>query len=233
MPGTMFTEMVSPHSDSTGKWYTLPLSFVIHTAILAVAIAVPLIATDVLPSPPRTLLAYMMVEVPNVPPPAAPAKRTSPPTAQVNSDAAPLEAPQGVRVESGVIADHEPIGTDTLDNIFHGVGIPGVTIEQPPIAAPLPEPVRPGGIIKPPTRIRDVKPIYPYLARAAKVEGIVIIEAMIGVGGQVENARVIRSVPLLDEAALAAVRLWEYTPTLLNGRATPVIMTVTVQFKLN
>ena len=60
-----------------------------------------------------------------------------------------------------------------------------------------------------------------------------IIEATIGVDGRVVNARILRSVPLLDDAALDAVRQWEYTPTLLNGVPVPVIMTVTVQFTLS
>lgn len=78
----------------------------------------------------------------------------------------------------------------------------------------------------------NAQPVYPSVAKMVKVQGVVIIEAIIGVEGNVENARVIRSIPLLDEAALDAVRSWAYTPTLLNGRPTPAIMTVTVQFKL-
>lgn len=61
---------------------------------------------------------------------------------------------------------------------------------------------------------------------------MVILEAIVGADGKVTAARVLRSNPLLDHAALAAVKEWEYTPTLLNGRPTPVIMTVTVQFTL-
>ena len=64
------------------------------------------------------------------------------------------------------------------------------------------------------------------------MQGVVIIEAVIGADGRVEQARVLRSRPLLDEAALAAVRAWKYTPTLLNNRPTPIVMTVTVQFSL-
>jgi len=64
------------------------------------------------------------------------------------------------------------------------------------------------------------------------VQGIVIIEATIGPNGSVQDARVLRSIPLLDQSALDAVRQWQYTPTLLNGVAVPVIMTVTVQFTL-
>ncbi len=75
--------------------------------------------------------------------------------------------------------------------------------------------------------------MYPEIARRNGVKGIVIIEAIIGVDGRVDNARVLKSVPLLDAAALEAVRAWTYSPTLLNGRPTAVIMTVTVLFNLN
>ena len=92
--------------------------------------------------------------------------------------------------------------------------------------------MRVGGDIKEPKKIRDVRPAYPDVARAARVQGIVIIEATIDTAGQVEEARILRSVPLLDEAALAAVRQWLFTPTLLNGVPVPVVMTLTVNFKL-
>jgi protein TonB len=77
-----------------------------------------------------------------------------------------------------------------------------------------------------------VAPEYPQVARINRVEGIVVIEAIIGSDGRVTNARVLKSTPFLDSAALAAVREWEYTPTLLNGRPTAVIMAVTVRFAL-
>jgi protein TonB len=67
---------------------------------------------------------------------------------------------------------------------------------------------------------------------SAHVQGVVIIEATIGSDGRVQNARVLRSIPLLDEAALDAVKQWRYEPTLQNGVPVPVIMTVTVQFTL-
>ena len=93
--------------------------------------------------------------------------------------------------------------------------------------------VRIGGNIKEPRKLRDVRPVYPEIARAAGVQGVVIIEAPIDAAGAVETARVLRSVPLLDEAALDAVRQWLFTPTLLNGVPTPVVMTLTVSFKLD
>ena len=68
---------------------------------------------------------------------------------------------------------------------------------------------------------------------SARVQGLLIIEATIGITGKVEDAKILRSIPLLDAAALDAVRQWEYSPALLNGTPVPVIMTVTVQFTLN
>ena len=77
-----------------------------------------------------------------------------------------------------------------------------------------------------------MRPQYPAIAQSARVQGIVIIEATIGPNGKVHDAKVLRSIPLLDNAALDAVRQWVFTPTLLNGVPVPVIMTVTVQFTL-
>jgi TonB family protein len=90
--------------------------------------------------------------------------------------------------------------------------------------------VRPGGRIMPPVKIKDVKPVYPAIAQAAGVTGSVTIEATIGTDGKVVDATVVRSIPLLDQAALDAVRQWEYMPTMLNGSPVPVLMTVTVNF---
>lgn len=93
-------------------------------------------------------------------------------------------------------------------------------------------PVRVGGNIPVPTKVKDVKPVYPAEAQAARVQGVVIIEALIGVDGKVQNARVLRSIPLLNDAALDAVSQWAFTPTVVNGVPMPVIMTVTVNFTL-
>jgi protein TonB len=95
------------------------------------------------------------------------------------------------------------------------------------------QPVRVGGQIKAPTQITKVQPVYPPIALNARVQGIVILEATIGVDGRVIDAKVLRSIPLLDQAAIDAVRQWAYTPTMLNGAPVPVIMTVTVTFNLS
>ena len=90
--------------------------------------------------------------------------------------------------------------------------------------------VRPGGRIMPPRKIKDVQPVYPALAQSARVGGEVTIEATIGADGKVIDATVVRSIPLLDQAALDAVRQWEYLPTILNGVPVPVLVTVTINF---
>jgi TonB family protein len=94
------------------------------------------------------------------------------------------------------------------------------------------QPVRVGGPVRPPTKIKDVRPAYPPIAQSARVQGVVILETIIGPDGRVQEAKVLRSIPMLDAAALEAVRQWEFTPTLLNGVPVPVIMTVTVNFTL-
>lgn len=91
-------------------------------------------------------------------------------------------------------------------------------------------PVRVGGKIKAPTKIKDVKPVYPAIAQSAHIGGAVIIEATIGPDGKVIDAKVLRSVPMLDQAALDAVRQWEYIPMLLNGVPVPVVVTITIAF---
>ncbi len=98
--------------------------------------------------------------------------------------------------------------------------------------APALTPVRVGGNIKPPTKTKHVAPMYPPIAQSSRVQGVVILETTIGPRGRVSGVRVLRSIPLLDQAAVDAVKQWEYTPTLLNGVGVPVIMTVTVNFAL-
>jgi protein TonB len=92
--------------------------------------------------------------------------------------------------------------------------------------------VRVGGNIGLPAKTHQVNPVYPPQARDARVQGIVILDARIGEDGRVTKARVLRSIPELDQAALDAVAQWEFTPTLLNGKPIPVVMTVTVNFSM-
>lgn len=91
-------------------------------------------------------------------------------------------------------------------------------------------PVRVGGNIRTPMKVEDAQPVIPDVARAAGLKGVVILEIIIGVDGRVSEAKVLRSVAELNDAALETVKKWRYEPTLLNGVPVPVIMTVTVNF---
>jgi protein TonB len=102
-----------------------------------------------------------------------------------------------------------------------------------PDAPAPPAPVRVGGDIKEPRKIKNVPPEYPEKARRAGVEGVVVLECLISQAGRVVDVKVLRSLPLLDDPAVTAVKQWVYTPTLVGGAAVPVIMTVTVKFGLH
>jgi protein TonB len=154
----------------------------------------------------------------------------------VNSTAAPLTAPESIVPERFDIADRVEAGAATV--VGSPAGDPGGLLgEPPPPPAPKAPPVLPpqriGGDVRPPQKVHHVAPTYPAIAQAARVSGTVIIEALIAEDGSVRDAKVLRSVALLDASAIDAVRQWRFTPTLLNGVPVQVIMTVTVTFNLN
>jgi TonB family protein len=109
---------------------------------------------------------------------------------------------------------------------------PALARPGPPPAASQSGPLRVGGAIKPPTRLVNVNPDYPEDAKAAGVQGVVILQIIVGEDGTVTDARVVRSIPELDRAAIDAVRQWQYEPTLLNGVPVEVELTVTINFTL-
>ena len=110
-------------------------------------------------------------------------------------------------------------------------GMPVAPSSGSPSAYPPPSaPVRVGGNIVPPRRVVDAAPVMPDVALQAGIKGVVILEIIIGPDGTVTDAKVLRSIPLLDQAAIDAARQWRYEPTLLNGAPVPVIMTATVNF---
>ena len=154
----------------------------------------------------------------------------------VNPQAAPVEAPTEIKPETGSSrATGTPSAASKAASSAASRAASSAAskrrrrrLHRPPPPAP----VRVGGNIKPPTKVKDVRPVYPPIAQSARVQGVVIIEATIGPNGTVQEAKVLRSIPLLDAAALDAVRQWQFTPTLLNGVPVPVIMTVTVNFTL-
>lgn len=231
----MFADVVSPSVKVGSKtWGTVPFSALVHVLVIGAMVIIPLMANDVLPTPPQ-FFSYVTV-VPPPPPPPPPPPRIAASAQQPavdNSNVAPTEAPPVIAPESGIEPGFEKAtipgdgGLGTVPGTVE-LGLPEALPPTPPPVAP----VRVGGNIKPPAKIKDASPQYPAIAQSARVQGIVIIEAVIGADGRVQDARILRSIPLLDDAALDAVRQWEYTPTLLNGLPVPVVMTVTVNFRL-
>lgn len=109
----------------------------------------------------------------------------------------------------------------------------GLTTATGAGAAQEPAPVRVGGLIKPPARVKVVNPTYPPAARQSRTQGVVILEVVIGADGKVKSTKVIKSMPLLDTSATEAVKQWEYKPLLVEGKPTAVIMTIPVNYKLD
>jgi periplasmic protein TonB len=177
--------------------------------------------------------------------PSTPATLQSVGEGMIQSAAAALSqwqytAPADGPISFNVAFNFQP-GTETMSTQDSrtpgsaGAGISALSSPSPP-APPWPAAagaVRVGGAVKAPTQTRRVNPVYPPEAQTARIQGVVIMEAIIGEDGRVRDTRVLRSIPALDQAALDAVRQWEYTPTLLNGMAVPIVMTVTVQFTLS
>lgn len=239
MPQDIFRDVTRPPAGlGSQAWYTVPLSILTHAAIVAILVLVPLVATDVVPMPSPGMIVMAAPPPPEPPPP--PAARPSPsapsqPAAPSNPLAAPTSAGDKIAEERpvpealpGVPRAEGGFGAPTgvIGGLSDTVAIPA----PPPVAEP--KAVRAGGVVKYPEKIRDVRPIYPAIAVQARVEGRVIIEAVIGVDGRVKDARILRSIALLDRAALEAVNQWVFSPTTLNGIPVPVIITVTVDFKL-
>jgi periplasmic protein TonB len=213
----------------------LPLSIAAHALGGAAILIIPLAAEVELPAPMRPSIEMMEI-VPAPLPPEPPVQRTQQSTTMPANSAAPIVAPSSIsEVETPpgptgpVIPGALPIGNGP-DGAFTTFG--SVTIAPPPPPPPSPEPRRPGGIICEPKKVFDVPPVYPQIAVSARKEGTVILEAVIDEAGNVARVKVLRSEPLLDQAAIDAVKRWRYTPTLLNNTPIPILMTITVRFTL-
>jgi protein TonB len=222
----------------------LPVSMLLHAAATVAVVVVPLLIVDTLPRETAGVKAFFAEPIalppPPPPPPPAPARAEAsvraprPVATRAVGFVAPIEVPAEIKPEEGLALGVEggvPGGVE--GGVPGGVvgGVVGGLPDAPP-PPPVLRPVRVGGEIRAPRKIVDVAAVYPPLAVKAQLEGIVVIEATIDPRGHVVNATVLRGMPLLDGAALDAVRQWVYTPTLLNGVPTPIIMTVTVTFRL-
>jgi periplasmic protein TonB len=221
----------------------LLISICIHAIVLAVVATAPWWSPVTNWPMPREVMAFSesprVAQLQDIELPPATRARTSnsaPSSTVVDPELAPVVPSMGIVPET----EREGIGRSGASFVeAPGPGLVegfGVSSTPPPPVQPRsqdPPPQHVGGLIRPPTKVVHVAPQYPALARASHVQGVVIIAATIDSNGNVESATVLRSIPLLDQAALDAVRQWKFTPTLLNGVAVPVIMTVTVNFELS
>ena len=221
-------------------------SITAHAAVLVAIFVASLMATGPLPTP-FNRLAFDIDRTVRVMDITLPPRHlaTGQPRAREASvaltspvAAAPVEAPPDISPDTSdtgpaAIDSSVPGGAaDSTADTFRGLGLTGI-IETPPVLPPAPQaPIRLSSGIVPPRKTLNVDPVYPSIARTARVEGVVILEAVIDRLGRVESVRVLRSIPLLDQAAIDAVRQWRFTPTLLNGTPVSIVMVVTVNFAL-
>ena len=221
--------------------YIRVLSALIHVAIVSTLIGTQLFSTGPLPTP-RTALAFsnpLPIRITDIPLPPPPRGSASAP-ADTSANLAPIEAPPDITLETG-LENLPPVRASTdlpsvEPGVPGGIDLPGqgLRIEPPPPPPPAPpqQPIRLRSGMEPPRKTVNVLPRYPATAQAARIEGTVVLDAVIDATGRVTDVRVIRSIRLLDQPAIDAVREWRFTPTLLNGEPVPILLTVTVRFTL-
>ena len=238
MSHELFHQVTDRRPRATGATGgTLLLSILAHAAILTAVVVAPLMATGALPTPSiDSIDVFQRDALPPQDPPAPRITRTLPGDVTPIRNVAPVEAHDQIldEVVRPPVADYS-IGVVPSTSGGNVAGIDGGVdggVPQPPPPPPTPpQPIRVSSVNMP-RKVHDVAPVYPQIAQRAGIEGVVIVEAVIAVDGSVRDARVLRSVALLDGAALDAVRQWRYVPTRVNGTPVPVIVTVTVQFRL-
>ena len=213
-------------SDAPGRarrrWSMLPVSIAAHAVAVAAIVIIPLVAEVELPTPASPPLNIRRVAV-RTPPSIAPPSRRAPSSRAVSVEAASKIAPEILKPEV-----NGPPGPE-VPGAFVGMGGAPTGIgeatavgppELPPPPPPTPKqqgPLRISNGVREPKKILEVRPVYPPIAQSARVEGTVILEAIIDERGVVDHVRVVKSIPWLDAAAVDAVRQWRYAPTLLSG----------------
>ncbi|HET8925162.1 MAG TPA: energy transducer TonB [Candidatus Acidoferrum sp.] len=245
----MFEELVvsSPNPKKTNKPWTVVLSMVFQVVFLGILILIPLIYTEALP---KTMMATMLTAPPPPPPPPPP-----PAPAQIVHvkpqahlmDAGKLMAPKVIPKEVKIIKeDAEPdmgamgavggvpggVAGGQMGGVIGGV-IGGMGGAPPPPRPKQTGPLRVGGNVQAARIVNRVQPVYPPLARQTRISGTVRLHAIIGKDGTIQQLEVMSGHPLLQQAALDAVRQWRYQPTLLNGEPVEVDTTIDVIFSLN
>jgi protein TonB len=240
----------------TKTTWTVLTAFIVQTGLLIVAVILPMIYFDVLP---KTVLSMSLVAPPPPPPPPPPpAAPTAVKIVKViprQFDAGRLMAPKSVPKEIATIREEElPPASSGVGGVMGGIpggvaggtpgGVLGGIIGSVPSALPPPPPppvkvvVTPkritiGGNVQQAKLVRQPKPVYPPLAKQARISGVVHLAAVISKDGTIQDLKVISGHPLLIPSALEAVKQWVYQPTLLNGEPVEVSTQIDVNFTLS
>lgn len=245
----MFEELVisSPKAKKSKSPWTILFSTMLQIFLLGVLILIPLIYTEALP---KHMLTTLLVAPPPPPPPppppaAAPVVRVKPVARLI--EAGKLRAPTVIPKQIAMIKEEELPPDMGAAGVVGGVpgGIPGgqmggvlggiiggvVGSNLPP--PPAPTRVRVGGNVQQARLVHQARPVYPPLAKQARIAGTVRLQAIIAKDGSVVQLEVLQGHPLLVQSALDAVRQWRYQPTLLNGEPVEVVTTIDVIFTLS
>ncbi len=242
----MFEQSLVQSSASTRNARTVVISFFGQTILLGVLLLIPMIYFEQLPA--SQLTSFIMAPSPPPPPPRPPdAPRKAVKVIPRQFDADRLMAPKTIPKEIAMIKEDElpPPGSAGVSGGIHDGQLGGVIdeiIRSVPTAAPPPPPVkvevrpvtpqriRVGGNVQQARLIKQPTPLYPPLARQARIEGTVRFTAIIGKDGTIQNLQLISGHPLLVQSAQDAVRQWVYQPTLLNGESVEVVTQIDVNF---
>lgn len=239
----MFDDLLEStvEKKKTNKGWSVVLSGIVQAALLGVLILIPLIYTEALPKAMLSTLLIAPPPPPPPPPPPQPVKTIVKPVARL-IQSGKLMQPRAIPKEVAVFKEAE-LPPDVINNAGNagGVfgGIPGgnMIAAAGPAAPPPPKPTAParikqGGNVTAASIITQTRPLYPPLARQARIQGNVVLHAIIDKDGRVAQLEVISGHPLLVQSALDAVKQWRYKPTLLNGDPVEVDTTITVTFTM-
>jgi len=246
----------------TKKSRTVAVSATLHGLLIVILILVPLVFTDQIEGAKLTSILLEPPPPPTAPPPAPAIAAAKPAVPEILSvDPAAFIEPLFIPKEIATIVDTSPGPSDAIGvpygvpygsdrsrtpSIFMDSPRPPTVIGPPPAATPPPspppppptmkyaEPLRVSGPVQAGKVIYQPSPAYPSLARIAKVEGTVVLQATIGVDGTIQSLRIISETsPLLRTGVIETVKTWKYKPTLLSNEPVEVITTITINFNLN
>jgi protein TonB len=234
--------------ESTGKLrsgrtkYTTVLSFLIQCALIGVLVLIPLIYTEALPA--KAMLTTLVAPPPPPPPPPPPTPQVVVKKVSTDIIDGALRTPTKIPDKIKKIVEEEapPPVTSSNMGVIGGVGTPGGSpggvlggvLASANSAAPRIEvkKLRVSAGVQASKLISQPKPMYPPIAKQARVQGTVVLAATISKSGTIDNLRVVSGHPMLTQSALQAVRQWRYQPTYLNGEPVEVETTINVNFSL-